>query len=253
MEIEINKMYLLLFGAVLTVLLIIIELYWSERTYSISLKKRSYFANLLLFGFNNVVFFAFNITAIYLLAYNYRLHDLFTAVPLWVQTVIGILLLDLAIWAWHVFNHRVPLLWRFHKCHHSEQYLNASSAIRFHIGELFLSVLFKAGILILLGLPLWIFILYESLITFFALFHHANLHLPHGFQKKLSWIIITPDMHRTHHSSLRPEHDSNYGVIFSWWDRMFTTYKTVQPKVIGLQNVEEKSFLKILMFPFRRG
>ncbi|MFT5036934.1 MAG: sterol desaturase/sphingolipid hydroxylase (fatty acid hydroxylase superfamily) [Candidatus Azotimanducaceae bacterium] len=251
MNTESLDLYLIVLSGVLLTVLVISELYYPARTYESALKGRSYFTNAIVFVFNNIVLFAFQASAVYVLANSNRLYSFFDVFPVWIQVVLGIVLLDFMIWVWHVSNHKILILWRFHKCHHSEQYLNATSAIRFHIGELLLSVVFKAVVLITLGIPFWIFVLYESLITFFAIFHHANIRLPQSLQNKLRFVIITPDMHRTHHSSLRHEHDSNYGIIFSWWDRLLGTYQKVEPNIIGLQNTEEKSFWKMLLFPFK--
>jgi sterol desaturase/sphingolipid hydroxylase (fatty acid hydroxylase superfamily) len=252
MDIEINKLYLSIIGAALMLFLVILETFFPERHYDKKLKGRAYITNILLFGFNNIIFIAFNVTSVYLIAYTYRLHNTFDNIPLWGQAILGILLLDLFIWLWHVSNHKINFLWRFHKAHHSEQYLNATSAIRFHFGELILSVVVKSVILIVFGISFWIFILYETLVTFFATFHHSNIKLPQRFQRLLEYLIISPDMHRTHHSAVRDEHDSNYGVIFSLWDFLFQTFDTRSPENIGLQNVPEKTFLNLLSFPFHK-
>ncbi len=251
MEVAIDKLALSAVGAALLLLLVVLEIQFPQRHYDRSLKGRAYLANLLLFAFNNSIFLAFNISAVYTMVYGYRLLTFFDALPLWGQALLGILLLDFCIWIWHWTNHKVNLLWRFHKVHHSEQYLNATSALRFHIGELLLSVAVKSVVLVVFGVSFWIFILYEMLVTFFAAFHHANIHIPPRIQRALEKVIITPDMHRTHHSSLRDEHDSNYGVIFSWWDRILHTFDRRQPKHIGLAHTPEKNFWSMLTFPFQ--
>lgn len=252
MDIDINKIYLLAVGLILVGILLILENYFPEREYDSKLKGRAYLTNLLLFGFNNLIFIAFNITSVYLVAYSYRLHHTFDLLPLWGQAILGILLLDFFIWLWHISNHKINFLWRFHKAHHSEQYLNATSALRFHLGELLLSVVVKSAILVIFGISFWIFALYEILVTFFAAFHHSNIKVPQRFQRLLECFIISPDMHRTHHSDLRDEHDSNYGVIFSWWDLLFQTFDTRSPINIGLKDIPEKSFFSFITFPFRK-
>lgn len=252
MDIEINKMYLGIIGVVLMLVLVAFETYFPERVYEQKLRGRAYLTNLLIFGFNNVLFVAFNITSVYLLAYNNRLFHGFETLPLWGQAILGVLMLDFFIWLWHLSNHKINVLWYFHKAHHSEKYLNATSALRFHLGELLLSVLVKSCILIVFGISFWIFILYEFLVTFAATFHHSNIKLPKGFQRVLEYVIISPNMHRTHHSTIRDEHDSNYGVIFSWWDLLFNTFDIRQPKDIGLEEVPEKNFFNFLLFPFRK-
>ena len=175
MDIEINKIHISIFGLVLMIGLVLAETFFPEREYDSKLKGRAYLTNLLVFGFNNMILLAFNITSVYLIAYSYRFYNSFDLLPIWGQAVLGVLLLDFAIWLWHYFNHKIDFLWRFHKAHHSEQYLNATSALRFHVGELLLSILVKSAILIVFGVSFWIFILYESLVTFFAAFHHSNI------------------------------------------------------------------------------
>jgi len=239
--------------ATLAVILVALELFAPARTYLKSEKTNSYITNLLIFGSNNVVTFALQISAVFTVVMLWSpSSSFFESFPLWVQGAIGVLLLDFLIWVWHMLNHRLPFLWVFHKCHHSETYLNASSALRFHIGELLLSVVWKSTVLILLGIPLWVFALSEFLLTLFALFHHANIQLSPRVRTYVEMVIITPYLHRVHHSDIRSEHDSNYGVIFTFWDRAFQTLQKVTPDRIGLQGVQEKSFLSFLIFPFKK-
>ncbi len=249
---ELNESFLLGFSALLFICLIFFELYFPERSYDKGEKKRSYLVNILLFGFNNFVLFIFNITAVSAMVYSYHIHDLFLLFPVWLQLVLGIILFDLFIWFWHLINHKSTLLWSFHKCHHSEKYLNTTSSVRFHLGELLLSIGAKSVFLLIIGVPFWIFVLYESLVTIFAAFHHSNIYLPTKIQHILEKVIITPDLHRTHHSAIRSEHDSNYGVIFSFWDKIFSTRNTAKPVEIGLNNTKEKNFSDFLKFPYNK-
>jgi sterol desaturase/sphingolipid hydroxylase (fatty acid hydroxylase superfamily) len=129
---------------------------------------------------------------------------------------------------------------------------NTSSALRFHIGELLLSVAWKALLLIMTGIPLWVFALSEFLLTFCAIFHHANIEFSSRTRRVIESIIISPYLHRVHHSDIRIEHDSNYGVIFSWWDRIFATQKKLVPLQIGLMHTTEKNFWSFLRFPFQK-
>ena len=238
---------------ILTVLLIATELLSPAREYGHVSKKKSYLTNIFVFGFNNIITILLQVTAVFAIVLTYSpTASYFVLLPIWAQVILGILILDFGIWAWHVLNHKVPFLWRFHKCHHSEIYLNATSALRFHIGELLLSVIWKSTILITIGIPLWIFALSEFLLTAFALFHHANIKLSARTRKVLELFIISPYLHRVHHSDTREEHDSNYGVIFSWWDKIFTTIKHLVPNRIGLENTDEKTFFSFLTFPFGR-
>lgn len=236
-------------GILLFLVLLGVELYKPARHYSKDAKKVSYITNIALFAFNNATLFILQVTSVFMIVYTFQVQTIVSVLPYILQLLIGVLILDFFIWLWHVINHRVVFLWSFHKCHHSEKYLNVTSAIRFHFGELLLSIGFKSLLLVVTGIPLWVFFIHESLITLFAMFHHANIKLPFMVQQYLSWVIITPRMHRTHHSSIRIEHDSNYGVLFSWWDRLFKTYKNVTPKEIGLDGIEEKGFIKTLVYP----
>ncbi len=243
----------IIIGSILLTVLVILELVYPARTYDQPIRIRSYRTNTFLFLFNNLIFFGANITLIYGIVYEKSIMHILDSVGSAWQFVLGILILDFVTWVWHMLNHRINFLWRFHKCHHAERYLNVTSAVRFHIGELILSVFFKSLVLFVLGIPFWVFVLYESLITLFAMFHHANISLPRAVQKVVQHIIVTPQFHRTHHSSVRSEHDSNYGVIFVWWDYIFATYKKVVPRMIGLEGVSEKGFVRTLFLPFAFG
>ena len=148
-----------------------------------------------------------------------------TGLPLEVQGVIAILALDLAVWAQHWATHRVPLLWRLHRVHHADRDFDMSTALRFHPLEIGLSMLFKLGIALALGAPLWALIVFEVLLAVLPMFNHANLALPLWLDSLLRTVIVTPDMHRVHHSTSRLEHDSNFGFCLSVWDRLFRTYR----------------------------
>jgi sterol desaturase/sphingolipid hydroxylase (fatty acid hydroxylase superfamily) len=202
---------------------------------------------------NNVITFLLQISAVFAVVLSYSpSSSYFISLPIVAQALLGVLILDFGIWVWHRLNHIMPFLWVFHKCHHTETYLNASSALRFHIGELLLSVVWKSLILILIGIPLWVFLLSEFLLTLFALFHHANIKLSEKTRIWLELLIITPYLHRVHHSEIRSEHDTNYGVILSLWDRIFGTLHTVVPHKIGLKNVSDKNIITFLLFPFHK-
>jgi len=242
--------------SVLTGITFIIFLVWElkkpARSYEKSQKENSYITNAGIFVFNNIVTYLLSVSAIFALAINLSFYNALHSLPLWIQYILGILFLDLVIWFWHMINHKVTFLWSFHQAHHAEKYLNASSAVRFHVGELMLSVLFKSFILIMFGIPLHVFLLYESFITLFAIYHHANIKLPEKIQNSLEYVIISPRLHRTHHSTKRKEHDSNYGVLFSWWDIIFKTKNTIEPKEIGLSYGGEKNLWSFLAMPLTK-
>ena len=181
------------------------------------------------------------------------------ALPYWVEVVVAILLLDLAIWTQHLVTHKVPLLWRLHRVHHADRDVDVTTAIRFHPVEIALSMLLKIGLVYLLGLPALAVILFEIILNGTAMFNHSNLKLPVGIEAVLRRFLVTPDMHRVHHSIHRDEHDSNYGFALSIWDRIFGTY-IPQPRgghdgmTTGLQWQDERP-AKLgwsLWLPFRR-
>ena len=150
-------------------------------------------------------------------------------VELWLEIILVIVLLDLAIWFQHLISHKVPVLWRLHRVHHSDRDLDASSALRFHPVEIALSAAYKLAIVLLLGPVTLAVVLFEIILNASAMFNHANLSIPIWLDRALRVVFITPDMHRVHHSVDRAEHDNNYGFCLSIWDRVFGTY-TSQPK-----------------------
>ena len=139
--------------------------------------------------------------------------------------LIAIILLDLAIYGQHVATHRIPLLWRLHRVHHTDTDLDASSGLRFHPVEILLSMLYKCVIVLALGPGVIAVIVYEILLNASAMFNHANLSLPRWLDTPLRAIVVTPDMHRIHHSIEMDETNSNYGNALSIWDRLFRTYR----------------------------
>jgi sterol desaturase/sphingolipid hydroxylase (fatty acid hydroxylase superfamily) len=151
---------------------------------------------------------------------------LFNAIslPLWLELILAILILDLAIWAQHLITHKVPLLWRLHRVHHADRDMDVTTALRFHPVEIALSMLLKIGVVYGLGPAAIAVILFEILLNGTAMFNHSNVKLPLWLDAVLRRVLVTPDMHRVHHSVHRHEHDSNYGFALSIWDRIFGTY-----------------------------
>ena len=166
-----------------------------------------------------------------------------------------VLLLDFLIYWWHRANHEWPLLWRFHEVHHLDRFLDSTSAIRFHFGEVLLSAGVRAAIVLLLGFPFASIVLFESLLLCATIFHHSNLRLPAGLERALSLTIITPGIHWVHHRAVRADTDSNYGTLFSFWDRMFRTRSPTRrtPEMpIGVEGEDERALPALLARPFRR-
>ena len=180
--------------------------------------------------------------------------------PLWLEGLAAVLVLDFAIYLQHVLFHVVPLLWRFHRVHHSDRDFDVTTGVRFHPVEILLSVLYKMAIVAVLGLPAVAVLTFEVALNATSLFNHGNVFLPPGLDRALRLFLVTPDMHRVHHSSLRVETDSNYGFNLPWWDRLFGTYRA-QPAtahnamVIGLDDVRQPDrwpLLGLLAMPFWR-
>jgi sterol desaturase/sphingolipid hydroxylase (fatty acid hydroxylase superfamily) len=178
--------------------------------------------------------------------------------PVAVQFIIAFLLMDLAFYWWHVANHRIPFLWRFHNVHHIDPDLDVSTAFRFHAGEVALSTAFRIVQVGVIGLSAWMFAVYEIVFQANTLFHHSNVRLPIRIERLLNLVIVTPRMHGIHHSQVRDETDSNYSVVFSWWDRLHRTLGLNIPQseiVIGVPGYAEptdNSFSNALLLPFRR-
>lgn len=143
----------------------------------------------------------------------------------WQAALIALVLFDLWMYAWHVLNHRIPLLWRFHRMHHSDSALDATSALRFHTGEIILSAILRLPILIILGMSLEQLLIYEAVLQPIILLHHSNVRIPEAFDRVLRLIIVTPHMHWIHHSQEPHETNSNYSSIFSCWDRLGRTFR----------------------------
>jgi len=134
------------------------------------------------------------------------------------------LVLDLAVWFQHLVSHKVPLFWRIHRVHHADSEVDATTALRFHPVEILLSFVWKGLVIAALGGPLEAVLIFEIVLNGSAVFGHANVRLPAGLDRWLRYLIVTPDMHRIHHSVIRRETDSNYGFYLSVWDRLFGTY-----------------------------
>ncbi len=166
---------------------------------------------------------------------------------------LDILLLDFWIYWWHRANHVLPLLWRFHEVHHLDRFLDATTALRFHFGEVLLSALVRAGVIVALGFPFTSVLAFETLVLIAALFHHSNLRIPPGFERALARVIITPSIHWVHHHRVRADTDSNYGTMFSFWDRLFGTRSPTPRSLdmpIGVEGREEGDFARLLIIPF---
>lgn len=178
--------------------------------------------------------------------------------PRWAQYAAGFLLLDYTNYLWHVLLHKSDLLWRFHNVHHSDLDLDLSTAWRFHIGENIASVPYRAAAVALVGAPAPLVLIYEVVFEGAAAFHHANLRLPYRVERVLCRFIVTPRMHGIHHSIVARETNSNFSVIFSWWDRLHRSLRLNVPQdeiTIGVpayRDPREQSPKHLFMLPFER-
>lgn len=168
--------------------------------------------------------------------------------PAWLETLLLFVLFDFWMYLWHRANHTVPFLWRFHRMHHSDAEMDASTAVRFHTGEVVLSAMARLAILPLFGMTLAQLALYELVLLPVILFHHSNVRLPRWLDHGLLAVIVTPAMHRVHHSRWRPETDSNYGSVFPYWDylaRTFRLRKDAHTVQLGLDGMDDPSWQSI--------
>jgi sterol desaturase/sphingolipid hydroxylase (fatty acid hydroxylase superfamily) len=177
--------------------------------------------------------------------------------PVWLETAVAVALLDYTLYVWHVLTHKVPFLWRFHLVHHADLDLDASTALRFHFGELVLSVPWRAGQIILIGVSPLALSIWQMLLRISILFHHSNVRLPIESERWLNILIVTPRMHGIHHSIVREETDSNWSSGLTFWDRLHGTLRLNVPQdeiTIGVPSYrepEEVELTKILTLPVR--
>ncbi|MDO9416320.1 sterol desaturase family protein [Pararhizobium sp.] len=162
-------------------------------------------------------------TALFAAEQGYGLLPL-SGLPPTVSGLLAFVALDFAIWFEHVMSHRIPLLWRIHRMHHADTGFDVTTALRFHPLEILLSMLWKAVIILLLGPPALSVLIFEIVLNGSSMFNHSNLRLPQRLDSALRPLIVTPDMHRVHHSARPDETDTNYGFNLSIWDRLFSTY-----------------------------
>ncbi|MBI1194334.1 MAG: sterol desaturase family protein [Gammaproteobacteria bacterium] len=183
-------------------------------------------------------------------------------IPLEVAAPLSVVLLDLAIYLQHVMFHAVPLLWRLHRVHHTDLDYDVTTGARFHPIEIVLSMLIKYAVIFLLGAPIVAVVVFEILLNATAMFNHGNLRLPKRLDAVLRLVVVTPDMHRVHHSTAPDETNSNFGFNLPWWDHLFGTYRA-QPRgghqgmEIGIEGYRDPAQVQrlagMLMLPFRRA
>lgn len=149
--------------------------------------------------------------------------------PVWLHCLLAVMMMDfIGAWLVHFIQHKIAWMWHFHKIHHTDTAVDATTALRHHPVESLFRVVALLVAILTMGVPIWMVMFYQSLSALMSQFNHANIHLPHWLDKGLSWVIVSPDMHKVHHSRYQPETDSNYANIFSIWDRLFGTFVTVK-------------------------
>jgi len=182
----------------------------------------------------------------------------FLSLPFTTEFIIGFLLMDLTFYYWHWANHSIAFFWRFHNVHHVDPDLDVSTSFRFHFGEVLYSLGLKAFQIYLIGIPMVTYLVYELIFQCATMFHHSNVRLPITVERYLNKIIVTPRMHGIHHSIVKDETNSNYSVIFRWWDMMHGTLRLNVKQsdvVIGVPaylDPADNKFVNLLILPFRK-
>ncbi|MGD8742577.1 MAG: sterol desaturase family protein [Granulosicoccaceae bacterium] len=181
-------------------------------------------------------------------------------VPFWLAVVASVVIMDFIIYLQHVMVHAVPVLWRLHRMHHADLDFDVTTGARFHPIEILLSMLIKFATIVVLGPPVVAVVIFEVVLNATAMFNHGNVRLPLGLDRVLRWVVVTPDMHRVHHSVEDDEANSNFGFNLPWWDRLFGTYRD-QPRAghvgmtIGIHKHRDPKqvswFPGMLLLPFR--
>lgn len=174
--------------------------------------------------------------------------------PIWVALPLDLLLLDLWTYFWHRANHEWPLLWRFHRVHHLDEFLDTTSAVRFHPGEVLLSALARAPLIVAADIPFASIAVFDTLVLLAALFHHSNQRLPVWFERALRLVVVTPSHHWVHHHAVRADTNSNYGTLLTLWDSLFRSWSPTRrtPEMrIGVEGESDASPSALAAAPFR--
>ena len=243
-----NEIFLIL-AIIAFIVLLVMEGIKPYRRFDQKVAKSSVVTNTTAFFFNNIILTALRASSLFFVAQQFSHYGLLSGLgngP--IKWLLSFLLFDLAIYVWHVASHNNEFLWRFHKIHHSDKSFNVTTGFRFHVFDLFLEILYKCLFVVIIGVEAYVILAIEVVELIFIFFHHSNLSFDN--EKTLSKFIIPPALHRTHHSSLRSEHDSNYGIVLSIWDRLFGTRKDLVPANIGLDIIEANNFIQLFFLAF---
>jgi sterol desaturase/sphingolipid hydroxylase (fatty acid hydroxylase superfamily) len=178
-------------------------------------------------------------------------------IPRWLTITLGVLFMDYVYWWWHVALHLVPSLWRFHNVHHSDLDMDVTTAVRFHLGEIILSVPFRVVVVAAFGIDFWALVIFEILFEAANLFEHSNWRLPIRLERILNRLFVTPRMHGIHHSIVQRETNSNWGTVFCWWDYLHRTLRrdirqdAITIGVAAYRDETELTLGKLFVLPFR--
>lgn len=231
------------------VFLLVYEKINPYRKFPQKIYQDSFVTNTTTFLVNNVILTVIRASSLFLVAQKFASHGLLGGLqngP--VKWLLAFIFFDLAIYIWHVFSHKYDCLWRFHKVHHCDKCFSVSTGFRFHVFDLLLEIVYKSVFVVVIGVNAYLVLSIEIIELFFIFFHHANIQVPK--EDEISQVFITPSIHRVHHSTLRNEHDSNYGIVLSIWDRMFGTRKELVPENIGLDLIEAENFIQLFSLAF---
>ncbi|RJQ67954.1 MAG: sterol desaturase family protein [Desulfobacteraceae bacterium] len=250
-------------GAFLAVFIVltVVEILAPKRALLTS-KPRRWFANLSIVALNPLsVFLLFPILpvglALFAFEHNWGLLN-HMALPEWLKVIAGVVLLDLVVYTQHVLHHAIPALWRLHMMHHADLDIDMTTGLRFHPIEIVISMAIKLSAIAALGVPPLAVLIFEVALNATSMFNHSNINIPLTIDRILRLAVVTPDMHRVHHSVIIRETNSNYGFNLPWWDRLFGTYKSQPAKghadmAIGLAQFRDPrklSLLRLLILPF---
>ena len=232
-----------------------------RRPYSMS-KRSRWIANLGIVVIDSLILrLAFPVTAVYIASLNEGSGRGFlnqSGLPYWLAIVIGVLLLDFIIYLQHAIFHAFPIFWRLHMIHHTDLDFDTTTGVRFHPLEILLSMVIKIGAVFVLGIVPLAVILFEILLNATSLFNHGNVRLPQPIDRVLRLFVVTPEMHRVHHSVIIRETNSNFGFNLPWWDRLLGTYRSIpaaghEGMTIGLSHFRDPGELtlpRLLVLPF---
>lgn len=243
----INELFIVVFATF--VLLILLDVIKPHKRIKHKLLLSSFKTNAYALIFNNIFLAIVSASSLFLIAQEISGYGVLGSMALgWEKWILSFILFDFSIYLWHVANHQFEWLWRFHKIHHSDRSLNVTTGFRFHVVDLSIELVYKSIVIVILGIDAYTILVLELVKTIFVMFHHCNIKVPK--ERLLSRIIIVPSLHRTHHSRIRSEHDSNYGIVLSVWDFLFGTRVDVIPQKIGLKLIAAENFLQLFCLAF---